>query len=89
LRTYLRNVPQPARSDPCTVGGVNHAIRIHRLTRHGSRNLSMPTTSFNVQAWFDNGVPEDDSEMYETVKCLICSRLHLVNRKTGKVLGEE
>ena len=34
----------------------------------------------------DEDVPENE---YEAVTCQACARLHLVNRKTGKLLGQE
>ena len=30
-----------------------------------------------------------DDDVYLSVTCLACTRVHLVNLKTGKVLGEE
>jgi hypothetical protein len=32
---------------------------------------------------------EDEEETYRSVKCLACERIHLVNPKTGKVLGAD
>ena len=31
----------------------------------------------------------DDENAYESVACLICTQTHLVNMKTGKMLGGE
>ena len=47
-----------------------------------------PFTEFNVQYRMDGNedVPENE---YEAVTCQACARLHLVNRKTGKLLGQE
>jgi hypothetical protein len=43
-----------------------------------------------VQGWFaDDGSENSNSEKYETVTCLACARIHLVNPKTGKTLGME
>jgi hypothetical protein len=41
-----------------------------------------------VQHWLedDNDVPDN---AYEVVPCPACARLHLINRKTGKLLGEK
>jgi hypothetical protein len=33
--------------------------------------------------------PDDDELTYVQVTCLACAQVHLVNRKTGKVLGSE
>jgi hypothetical protein len=47
-----------------------------------------PNTGLNVQGWFADDASGDDDEAYETVTCLACTRTHLINRSTGKVLGE-
>jgi hypothetical protein len=31
----------------------------------------------------------DDGDTYESFQCMACSRVHLLNLKTGRVLGEE
>ena len=50
--------------------------------------FTCPSTYLNVQHWRD----EDDEDVldneYEGVMCKACGRLHLINRKTGKVLGQ-
>ena len=46
-----------------------------------------PNTGFNVQGWIAEAVENGDAERYETVSCLVCQQLHLVNPKTGKILG--
>ena len=48
--------------------------------------FTCPTIGMNVQHWSDEGndVPENE---YDTVVCPACTRLHFVNRKTGKLLG--
>ena len=45
-----------------------------------------PITHLNIQHWLDDGedVPENE---YEVVKCVACTRLHFINRKTGDLLG--
>jgi hypothetical protein len=40
-----------------------------------------PTTALNVFA--------DEETAYETVTCLACSQVHLLNRLTGRVLGQD
>ena len=47
-----------------------------------------PDTGDNVQAWADDE-PDDDDFTYVQVRCLACALLHLVNLKTGKVLGSD
>ena len=47
-----------------------------------------PNTGDRVQGWFaDDG--SEDSETYEAVTCLACRQVHMVNPKTGKVLGAD
>jgi hypothetical protein len=46
-----------------------------------------PTTGLNVQGWFADDPSSDEGDVYETVTCLACTRVHLINRTTGRVLG--
>jgi len=48
-----------------------------------------PNTGLNVQGWVADDPTESGSEQFEPVTCLICTRVHLINPKTGKVLGED
>jgi len=48
-----------------------------------------PTTGRNVQGWFDDDAPAKKGETYESVTCLACKQVHLTNRLTGKVFGDE
>ena len=43
-----------------------------------------PVTGQVVQGW----VADDGDDRARTMKCLACSRFHLINPKTGEVLGE-
>jgi hypothetical protein len=49
-----------------------------------------PDTSMIVQHWLDE---DDDDEgwddAYKVVGCPACAKIHLLNRKTGKLLGEK
>jgi hypothetical protein len=48
-----------------------------------------PHTGLNVQHWLDEKVsPLDEKSEYEGVLCAACTRLHFVNRSTGKTLGD-
>jgi len=47
-----------------------------------------PNTGQNVQGWSADEVTDDD-ETYQSFQCMACTRVHLVNLKTGKMLGEE
>jgi hypothetical protein len=44
-----------------------------------------PRTGQQVQGWAIDALAE--GELYEPVTCTACGRVHLVNRKSGKVLG--
>ena len=47
-----------------------------------------PNTGQTVQGWSpDEATDEDDT--YQSFECTFCTRVHLVNLKTGKLLGEE
>jgi len=47
-----------------------------------------PNTGDRVQGWFaDDG--SGDSETYYAVTCLACRQVHMVNPRTGKVLGAD
>ena len=45
-----------------------------------------PNTGQSVQAWVADE-PDDDDLKYVQVKCFACAQAHLVNPKTGNVLG--
>jgi hypothetical protein len=47
-----------------------------------------PVTGFNVQHELDDDPDVSESE-YQAIACLACARLHLVNRKTGKLLSQD
>ena len=42
----------------------------------------------NVQGWSADEVTDDD-DTYQSFPCIACTRVHMVNLKTGKVLGEQ
>ena len=48
-----------------------------------------PHTGLNVQGWLADDPTERDAESYEVLTCTACARVHLVNLKTGQVLGAE
>ncbi|WP_423867467.1 hypothetical protein [Bradyrhizobium sp.] len=43
----------------------------------------------NVQVRVPEATPADRPDSYETVVCPACTRLHLINKITGKILGEK
>jgi hypothetical protein len=47
-----------------------------------------PNTGLNVQGFSAEEVPADDGS-YETLTCIVCRQVHLVNPTTGKVLGSD
>lgn len=47
-----------------------------------------PNTGRQVQGWSADD-PTEDGDTYQSVTCLACAQLHLVNPKTGKVIGAE
>jgi hypothetical protein len=48
-----------------------------------------PNTGMNVQGWIADDPTEREGETYHSITCTICTRLHLVNPKTGRVLGAD
>ena len=48
-----------------------------------------PNTGRNVQGFVADDPTAGAAERYEPVTCVACTRVHLVNPKTGKVLGPE
>ena len=51
--------------------------------------FTCPSTNLNVQHWRDDDDEDVSDNEYEAITCKACARLHLINRKTGKVLGQE
>jgi hypothetical protein len=50
--------------------------------------FTSPATSMNVQHFLEDDQDAPDNE-YEGISCPACAKLHFVNRKTGKLLGED
>jgi hypothetical protein len=48
-----------------------------------------PATGHNVQGWVADDPTASDPGVYETVTCIACTRVHLVNPTTGKVLAAD
>ena len=48
-----------------------------------------PNTGQHVQGWVANDPTDLRDDAYETVICTACTRLHLVNPKTGRILGTD
>jgi hypothetical protein len=48
-----------------------------------------PATGLNVQWETDQVKPDDERAVpYQGITCPACTRLHFINRSTGKLLGE-
>jgi hypothetical protein len=50
--------------------------------------FSCPATLMNVQHSLDDDADMPENE-YEVITCLACTKLHLINRKTGQILGRD
>jgi hypothetical protein len=61
-------------------------IRIKR--RMATVLYHCPNTGFRVQGYTEGETIAPDHDGYVPVTCLACKLVHLVNAKTGKVLGE-
>ena len=48
-----------------------------------------PNTGDRVQGWFADDGSGDSGETFEGVTCLACRQVHMVNPRTGKVLGAD
>jgi hypothetical protein len=49
-----------------------------------------PSTGMMVQGFHaDDAASENNENSYIGVRCLACNRMHLINPRTGKVLGAD
>ena len=48
-----------------------------------------PNTGMNVQGWVADDPIKGEGETYQSITCTICTRLHLVDPKTGRLLGAD
>ena len=49
-----------------------------------------PNTGYLVQAWLENEAASDkETDAYRTVTCTSCGQVHLLNTKTGKLIGTQ
>ena len=51
--------------------------------------FTCPVTRKPVQHWDDDASEPGPDHAYVGVQCPACGRLHLLNPKTGKLLGEK
>jgi hypothetical protein len=61
---------------------------VHGSVWHGGLLFTCPTTRMKVQQW-ENGDDDAPDNEFEAITCQACGRLHLLNPKTGKLLGAE
>jgi len=54
----------------------------------GTSLFTCPSTNLKVQHWLDDDEDVPETE-YEAVTCQACGRLHLINRKSGRLLGRQ
>ena len=57
----------------------------HRLLMATTYLYRCRNTGQTVQGWSADDVSDDDE--YQSIACLACALAHLINLKTGKVLG--
>jgi hypothetical protein len=61
-----------------------------RFSRMANLIFKCPRTGLNVQHWLAEEVAPDEPRCtYESLTCLACTRLHFINRSSGKLLGEK
>ena len=48
-----------------------------------------PNTGKNVQGWVADDPSEREAWSFEAVTCTACTRVHFVDPRTGKMLGED
>ncbi|QOZ45543.1 hypothetical protein XH89_20185 [Bradyrhizobium sp. CCBAU 53340] len=52
--------------------------------------FTCPTTAFKVQQWLDEESDDNSlGDQYESIVCPACTKIHFINRRTGKLLGEK
>jgi hypothetical protein len=47
-----------------------------------------PVTGYNVQALAPDDLTSGE-DAFQSVTCTVCGQVHLVNPKTGKVIGDQ
>lgn len=47
-----------------------------------------PVTGYRVQGFTADAPTEKGGDVYEPLTCTVCRRIHLVDPRTGKVLGD-
>ena len=60
-----------------------------RYTNMAAFIYRCPNTGMNVQGWVADDPTEGEGDIYQSITCTICTRLHLIDPKTGRVLGAD
>lgn len=47
-----------------------------------------PKMRMGVQTWLATDPSRHENDGYESITCIVCGRMHLVDRRTGKVVSE-
>jgi len=55
----------------------------------GKLLFTCPVTNVRIQHWLDDDDLSAPGERYQSIVCPACARLHFINRKTGRVLGQK
>jgi hypothetical protein len=55
----------------------------------GKLVFTCPVTGMSVQHWLDVDDQSKPGDCYQSIVCQACARLHFVNRKTGRLLGQK
>jgi hypothetical protein len=79
------------RTPGCFIIEPDHGAPIWPSDKRGMPNrllFTCPITRMKVQHWLDSDENTSVNE-YEAITCQACARIHLINRKTGKLLGQE
>jgi len=48
-----------------------------------------PQTGLNVQHWLEDAPDDPTGTTHKPVVCQACTKLHFINRWSGKLLGEQ
>jgi hypothetical protein len=50
--------------------------------------FTCPTTDLKVQHWLEDDEDASEDE-YEAITCPACTGVHFINRRTGKLFGQD
>ncbi len=71
----------------CVISMSNKRPRLNWVGMAVGFSFRCPNTRLIVQGWIADDPTDDDA--FEPITCTACTRVHLVNPATGKVLGED